>query len=81
MHGYPRPVGYARQGAKPASSVRLADATVVVPTDFLRLPLIAAAVFVFYGERLDWLVFAGAAVMVAGNLANVLSECARSPRA
>jgi drug/metabolite transporter (DMT)-like permease len=58
-------------------ALRLADATVVVPMDFLRLPLIAAAGFLFYGETLDWLVFAGAAVMVAGNLANILSERAR----
>lgn len=62
-------------------ALRLADATVVVPMDFLHLPLIAAAGFLFYGETLDWLVFAGAAVMVAGNLANILSERARSPHA
>jgi len=58
-------------------ALRLADATVVMPMDFLRLPLIAAAGFLFYGETLDWLVFAGAAVMVAGNFANILSERAR----
>lgn len=60
---------------------RLADATVVVTMDFLRLPLIAAAGFLFYGERLDWLVLAGAAVMVAGNFASITAERARAPRA
>jgi drug/metabolite transporter (DMT)-like permease len=60
---------------------RLADATVVVTMDFLRLPLIAAAGFLFYGETLDWLVLAGAAVMVAGNFANIAAERKRGPRA
>jgi drug/metabolite transporter (DMT)-like permease len=59
-------------------ALRLADATAVAPMDFLRLPLIAVAGLLFYGEALDWLVFTGAAVMVAGNFANILSERARS---
>ena len=61
-------------------ALQLADATVVLPMDFLRLPLIAAAGFIFYGEKLDWLVLAGAAVMVAGNFANILAERARRPQ-
>ena len=61
-------------------ALRLADATVVVTMDFLRLPLIAAAGFVFYGEPLDWLVLAGAAVMLGGNVANIAAERAGSPR-
>jgi len=60
-------------------ALRLADATVVVPMDFLRLPLAAFAGFLFYGEKLDWLVLAGAAVMLVGNLVNILGERARSP--
>ena len=62
-------------------ALQLADATVVVPMDFLRLPLIAAVGFLFYGEKLDWLVLAGAAVMVLGNFVNILAERARSPKA
>lgn len=58
-------------------ALRLADATVMSPMDFLRLPLIAVAGLLLYGEALDWLVFAGAAVMVAGNLVNILAERAR----
>jgi len=60
-------------------ALRLADATVVVPMDFLRLPLAAIAGSLFYGEKLDWLVLAGAGVMLIGNLANILAERARSP--
>ncbi len=58
-------------------ALMLADATVVVAMDFLRLPLVAVAGLAFYGEKLDWLVFAGAAVMLVGNFANILAERAR----
>jgi drug/metabolite transporter (DMT)-like permease len=50
----------------------------MAPMDYLRLPLIAVAGLLIYGEALDWFVFAGAAVIVAGNFANILSERARS---
>ena len=59
-------------------ALKLADATVVVAMDFLRLPLVAVAGLAFYGEKLDWLVFAGAAVMLVGNFANILAERSRS---
>jgi drug/metabolite transporter (DMT)-like permease len=45
---------------------RLADATVVVPIDFLRLPLIAVVGALLYGEALDPIVFVGAAIIFAG---------------
>ena len=61
-------------------ALRLADATVVVTMDFLRLPLIAAAGFLFYAEPLDWLVLAGAAVMLVGNFVNISAERAGGPR-
>ena len=51
-----------------------ADAVVVVPMDFLRLPLIAVAGLVFYGERLDPWILGGAAVIFAGNFLNVWGE-------
>ena len=47
-------------------ALRIADATIVAPIDFLRLPLIAAVGTAFYGEPLDWTVFLGAAVIFAG---------------
>lgn len=60
-------------------ALRLADATVVVPMDFLRLPLVALIGFAFYGEKLDWIVIAGAAVMLVGNFINILAERGRRP--
>jgi drug/metabolite transporter (DMT)-like permease len=44
-----------------------ADATVVLPMDFLRLPLVAVVGALFYGEGLDPWVMAGAALIAIGN--------------
>ena len=57
-----------------ARALKIAPATVVVPMDFLRLPLIAFVGFMIYNESLDMFVFAGALVMLAGNLVNVRAE-------
>ncbi|OMH38940.1 hypothetical protein BGP75_00500 [Motiliproteus sp. MSK22-1] len=55
-------------------ALKLADATVVVPMDFLRLPLIALVGFVFYGETIDsWLVV-GAVTILVGILLNIQGE-------
>ncbi len=57
-----------------ARAFKLADATVVVPMDFLRLPLIALVGFAFYNEAIDlWLVL-GAAVILSGTLFNIHGE-------
>ena len=61
-----------------ARALALADAIVVVPMDFLRLPLIATIGVAIYGEPLDWLVLAGGSVMFAGNLINIRAEQKRS---
>jgi len=61
-----------------ARALALADAIVVVPMDFLRLPLIAFVGALFYGEPLDWLVLAGGSVMFTGNLVNIQAEGKRS---
>jgi len=53
---------------------RSGDATVVVPLDFLRIPLIAFVGWTFYAERLDLLVFVGAAIIVAGIMWNLRAE-------
>lgn len=50
------------------------DAMVVMPLDFLRIPLIAVVGWTFYGEPLDAWVFAGAAVIIAGILWNLAAE-------
>lgn len=63
-----------------ARALKLADATVVVPMDFMRLPLIALVGMAFYGEHPDIMVLAGAAVMLAGNLLNVRAEQMKSTR-
>ena len=61
-----------------ARALALADAIVVVPMDFLRLPLIATIGVAIYGEPLNWLVLAGGSVMFAGNLINIRAEQKRS---
>ena len=57
-----------------ARALALADAIVVVPMDFLRLPVIAAVGFLFYGESLDWFVLAGGVLMFSGNFLNIQAE-------
>jgi drug/metabolite transporter (DMT)-like permease len=56
-----------------ARAFQLADATVVVPMDFLRLPLIAVIGFVFYGETLTIWVFFGALIVFSGTWLNLKS--------
>lgn len=48
-------------------ALQQADATLVVPMDFLRLPLIAVVGLVFYGEALDPGVLIGAALIFSGS--------------
>jgi drug/metabolite transporter (DMT)-like permease len=57
---------------------RSGDATVVVPLDFLRIPLIALVGWLFYGEGLDGLVFAGAGLIICGVLWNLFAESRRT---
>jgi drug/metabolite transporter (DMT)-like permease len=55
-----------------------ADATIVVPMDFLRVPLTATAGWLIYSERLDLFTILGAALILLGNLLNLKPE-ARLP--
>ncbi len=48
-----------------------ADAMVVLPMDFLRVPLTALAGWLIYSERLDIFTVMGAALILAGNLLNL----------
>ncbi len=48
-----------------------ADATTVVPMDFLRVPLTALAGWMLYAERIDLLTALGAGLILAGNLLNL----------
>jgi drug/metabolite transporter (DMT)-like permease len=61
------------------NAFRAGDATVVVPMDFLRIPLIATVGWLFYGEGLDVFVFLGAGLIVCGVLWNLLAEARRRP--
>jgi drug/metabolite transporter (DMT)-like permease len=57
---------------------RFGDATVVVPIDFLRIPLIALIGWMFYGESLEGFVFLGAGLIICGVLWNLIAESRRS---
>ena len=61
------------------NAFRAGDASVVVPLDFLRIPLIAMVGWLFYGEGLDAFVFAGAALIIGGVLWNLRAESRRRP--
>ncbi|HUP09482.1 MAG TPA: DMT family transporter [Caldimonas sp.] len=54
-----------------ARAMRHADATVVVPMDFLRVPLTAIAGWLVYAEGVDAWSVAGALLILAGNVLNV----------
>ena len=51
-----------------------ADAMVVIPMDFLRLPLAAIMGWLLYNEQLDPFVILGALVMFSGNFINIQAE-------
>lgn len=57
-----------------AKAFRYGDASLVVPLDFLRVPLIALVGWLFFGESLDALVFLGAAIIFGGILWNLRAE-------
>ena len=55
-------------------AVRIADAMLVIPIDFLRLPLIAVVGMLFYGEPLEAPILLGAAVIFAGTFYSIQRE-------
>jgi drug/metabolite transporter (DMT)-like permease len=55
-------------------SMMLVDATVAVPIDFIRLPLIAVIGAAFYDEAFDPMVIVGAAVIFAGTYYSLSRE-------
>ncbi len=59
-----------------ARAMAHAPATVVVPMDFLRVPLSAAAGWAVYGERVDVYTVAGVALILAANLLNLRKAAA-----
>jgi len=55
-------------------AMKLADATVVVPIDFIRLPLIAVVGALFYAEPFDPMVIVGAVVIFSGTYYSLSRE-------
>ncbi|MGB6955524.1 MAG: DMT family transporter [Bradyrhizobium sp.] len=60
-----------------ARAMLYADATIVLPMDFLRVPLTAAAGWMIYGERMDVFTVLGAMLILTGNLLNLTSPAPR----
>jgi drug/metabolite transporter (DMT)-like permease len=63
-----------------SNAFRAGEATLVVPLDFLRIPLIALVGWSMYGEPLDAFVFAGAGLIISGVLWNLRAETMRPAR-
>ncbi len=61
------------------TALKLAPASVVMPIDFARLPIIALVGMLLYAEPLEGVIFAGAAVIFVANWINIRSET-RKPR-
>jgi drug/metabolite transporter (DMT)-like permease len=59
------------------NALRWADAAIVLPMDYMRIPLIAVIGWWFYGESVDVFVFIGAAVIISGILWNLHAETRR----
>jgi drug/metabolite transporter (DMT)-like permease len=54
-----------------ARAMRHAQATVIVPMDFLRVPLTALAGWAIYAEQIDLLMVVGTGLILVGNLLNL----------
>lgn len=54
-----------------ANALRHAEATLVVPMDFIRVPLTALAGWLIYEERVDMLAVAGTALILGANVMNL----------
>ena len=63
------------------NALSIAPATVVIPIDFTRLPVIAVVGMLRYNEPLDLFVLAGALVIFAGNYLNIWHETRRPKQA
>ena len=60
-----------------ARALQHAEATVVVPMDFVRVPLTALAGWLVYAERVDLFTVLGVLLILAGNLLNLRRPLAR----
>jgi drug/metabolite transporter (DMT)-like permease len=64
-----------------SNAFRAGDATLVVPLDFMRIPLIAVVGWAFFNESLDVFVLLGALIIIAGVLWNLRAETIHSAAA
>lgn len=64
-----------------AQALKKLDASVIMPIDFLRVPMAGIVGYYAYGERFDLWVVAGGGVIVFANLQALLAERARTRRA
>ena len=51
-----------------ARAMRAADASAVIPYDYLRLPLVAIVGYLFFGEAMDAISWLGAAIIVGSSI-------------
>lgn len=63
------------------TALSLAPATTVIPIDFARLPVIALAGMLIYGEKLDFWVLAGAVLIFGANYVNIVVSNRRTAAA
>lgn len=61
------------------SALRLAPATLVMPFDFLRLPVVALVGLILYAEPVGAPFVLGAALILGGNYLNIRAEARRKP--
>jgi drug/metabolite transporter (DMT)-like permease len=61
-----------------SNAFRAGDATLVVPLDFMRIPLIAVVGWALYSEPLDVFVFLGALIIICGIFWNLRAESVRT---
>ena len=61
-----------------SNAFRSGDATLVVPLDFMRIPLIAVVGWALYGESLDVFVLIGALIIISGVVWNLRTESAQA---
>jgi drug/metabolite transporter (DMT)-like permease len=57
-----------------AKALSLADAMIVMPMDFLRLPLIAVVGYFLYQESIDIFLLLGAGIMLLGNMLSLKEQ-------
>jgi len=61
------------------NALSIAPATIVVPMDFARLPVIAVVAMLLYNEPLEIWIFVGAVVIFTANYLNIWTETRKRP--